>query len=81
MVDFYKAYKDPLFKEELKQKMRAKNYPPRYEYEIADLTKSHSFFTVPKILEYYLRGGKIDTMDGEGKINGEIVIPSLNAVG
>ena len=81
MVDFYKAYEDTHFKEDLRKKMKAKNYPPRYEYEILDLTKSHSFFTVPKSLEYSLKGGKIDTMDGEGEVNGEIVIPSLNAAG
>ena len=61
--------------------MQTKNYPPRFKYEIAYLTKCHGFFTVPKILEYYLRGGKIDTVDGEGEIYGEIVIPSLNTVG
>ena len=81
MVDFYEAYNDPNFMKELKRKMEVKHYPPRYPYEIADLTKNHSFFTVPKILEYNLKGGKIDTMDGEGEINGEIVIPSLNTVG
>ena len=81
MVDFNEAYRDTSFKEELKRNMEVKHYPPRYQYEIADLTKNHSFFTVPKILEYNLKGGKIDTMDGEDEINGEIVIPSLNAVG
>ena len=81
MVDFFEAFNNPNFKEELKRKMEVRHYPPRYQYQIADLTKSHSCFTVPKILEYHLRGGMIDTMNGKEEINGKIVIPSLNIVG
>ena len=81
MVDFYEACEDDTFREELRRRMNAKHYPPRYKYEIVDITKSHSFFTVPKILKYNLKGGKIDTMNGEEEINGKIVIPSLNAAG
>lgn len=57
--------------------MELKHYPPRYQYEFADLTESHNFFTKTRILEYHLKGGKIETMDSEGDISGKIVIPSL----
>ena len=81
MVDFHEAYENDHCKEKLKQDMDAKRYPPRFNYKIADMTKSHTFFNEPKILEYNLKGGKIDTMDDEGEINGEIVIPSRNTTG
>ena len=81
MVDFNEAYKDHKFKKELRRRMNMKHYPPRYHYEIVDLTRDCSFFCKPKIVEYCLKGGKIDTMDGEGKIIGKIVIPSLNTAG
>ena len=77
MVDFHEAYKNSDLKEDLRHKMESKHYPPRYQYEIVDLTRSHNFFTEARIIKYHLKGGRIDSMDGEGEINGKIVIPSL----
>ena len=65
------------FQEDLKCKMDSKNYPPRYHFNIADLKETHNFFTKARILNYHLRGGRIDTMTGEADINGKILIPIL----
>ena len=77
MVDFREAYNNNDLMEDLKRNMESKHYPPRYHYEIADLTKYHSFFTQPRIVKYHLKGGKVDDLDGEKDIYGEIVIPCL----
>ena len=58
--------------------MELKEYPPRFKYEIFDVTEKQDFFTRPKILGYKLKGGRVDTMDGDKEAQGKIVIPSLS---
>ena len=77
MVDFREAYNNNDLMEELKRKMDSKHYPPRYQYEIVDLTEFHNFFMRARIVKYHLKGGKVDDVDGEREIHGDIVIPSL----
>ena len=61
---------DGQVKKDLLKNMDLKEYPPRFHYEVVDLTRSKKFFARPNILPYTL------TL-GEEKISRKLSIPSL----